>query len=70
MREERGEERGEELRGRWKRDVRDCEKGFGRRQTERKKLGEELGKELEERLREGIRQKKRERCWGGMPERA
>ena len=50
--------------------MRDCEKGFGRRQTERKKLGEELGKELEERLREGIRQKKRERCWGGMPERA
>ena len=43
MREERGEELGEELRGRWKRDVRDCEKGFGRRQTERKKLGEELG---------------------------
>ena len=54
--------------------MRDCEKGFGRRQTERKKLGEELGKELgkelKERLREGIRQKKRERCWGGMPERA
>ena len=30
--------------------MRDCEKGFGRRQTERKKLGEELGKELGEEL--------------------
>ena len=55
VREERGEELGEELRGRWKKDVRDCEKGFGRRQTERKKLGEELGKKLGEELGGGAR---------------
>lgn len=54
-RKERGEELGEELRGRWKRDVRDCEKGFGRRQTVRKKLGEELGKKLGEELGGGAR---------------
>ena len=35
--------------------MRDCEKGFGRRQTERKKLGEELGKELGEEMGGGAR---------------
>ena len=53
MREERGEELGEELGGRWKRDVGDCEKGFGRRNGERageRLRGRNRDKSWEERL--------------------
>ena len=56
MREERGEELGEELGGRWKRDVRDCEKGFGRRNGERageRLRGRNRDKSWEERLGRG-----------------